>query len=432
MPSSLQPQHDLSRRDAVRLPLAACGLARARPARPGPAAIAAMFERLWLVQIDSVNILARAHYMPGFARLGPYDPALLDRAAQGMRRTLFEYWGHEASLIRLDLQPSLRWRMMRARDGRGIYAGLAAFGRERADFVASVLRQVEASGPVAARELEAAGRARGGWWGWSEGKRALEWLFWAGLVTTHSRRGFERIYDLPERVFPAVAAQPTPPTDEAQRTLIMVAAAALGVATAGDLRAYWRIGPEDAATRLRELVESGRLVPVAVEGWRQIAYLPPQSPPMGRPRASCLVSPFDPLLWERDRAERLFGFRYRIEIYTPAHLREHGYYVLPFLQGDRIVARLDLKADRQARRLLVLAAHREGSGDPDAVAAAVAEEMRLLAGWLALDTIAVADRGDLAPALAGHLGESGLPASTARSWAGRSVPNGTGRKEAKN
>jgi uncharacterized protein YcaQ len=393
----------LSARQARRLALDAVGLARPRPARPGSAALAKMFDRLGQVQIDSVNVLARAHYMPGFARLGAYAPALLDRAAYGAERRLFEYWGHEASLIRLDLQPSLRWRMARARAGTGVWGGLNRFAAAKRDFIDAVLREVEARGPTAARDLEDGGKAKGKWWGWSEGKRALEWLFWAGYVTTHSRRGFERVYDLTERVLPEVAALPTPDEATQQRRLLMVAAQALGVATASDLRAYWRIGPADASARVAELVEAGELVPARVEGWRDTAYLLGNAGPVRRPAHAAIFSPFDPLLWERDRAERLFGFRYRIEIYVPAHKREHGYYVLPFLMGDRIAARLDLKADRAERRLRVNAAHLEPGADREQTAAALAGELRLLADWLGLGDVEVEPRGDLAEALGSSL-----------------------------
>ena len=393
----------LSARQARRLALDAVGLARPRPARPGAAALAKMFDRLGQVQIDSVNVLARAHYMPGFARLGAYDPALLDRAAYGHKRQLFEYWGHEASLIRLDLQPSLRWRMARARAGTGLWGGLNRFAAARRDFIDDVLREVDARGPTAARDLANGGKAKGKWWGWSEGKRALEWLFWAGYVTTHSRRGFERVYDLTERVLPDVAALPTPDEATQQRRLLTVAARALGVATVADLRAYWRIGPADAAARVAELVEAGELAAARVEGWRDAAYLPTDAEPPRRPAHATIFSPFDPLLWERDRAERLFGFRYRIEIYVPAHKREHGYYVLPFLMGDRVAARLDLKADRAARQLLVNAAHLEPGADKVRTVAALASELRLLAEWLGLCAVAVHPRGDLAEALTAEL-----------------------------
>ena len=352
--------------------------------------MAQVLGRLGLVQIDSVNVLARAHTVPLFSRLGPYDTALLDEAAyHPRRRSLFEYWAHEASLIRLDLHPLLRWRMERA--ARGERTGSTArFGRERRAFVETVWREVEARGPLTARELTEGGAGRGSWWGWSDGKRALEWLFWAGRVTTATRRtGFERVYDLPERVLPAeVLARPTPEPAEAQRGLIRVAVRALGVATERDLRDYFRLGVEDAKARVAELVENGELLPVEVEGWRNLAYLDPGARRPRKIEARALVSPFDPLMWERHRAERLFNFRYRIEIYTPAHKREHGYHVLPFLLGETIAARLDLKADRAARRLLVQALHLEPGADPQAVGPALGEELRAAARWLSLDDIA--------------------------------------------
>jgi uncharacterized protein YcaQ len=388
---------DLSAREARRLALSASGLASARPKRSGPGTLAAVADRLSMVQIDSVNVLTRAHYMPGFSRLGAYDRTLLDRAASGKKRRLFEYWGHEAALIRIDLQPSLRWRMERARAGIGIYGGLARFGRERREAIEAALAEVEKRGPLSAGELGLSGRGAGGWWGWSDDKRAMEWLFWAGFVTTHSRRGFERVYDLTERVLPDVTARPTPPEGEAQRTLVMAAARALGVATTADLRNYWRLPVADAQARVDELVEAGELLPARVEGWRQSAYVAASIPLRApRPKAQALVSPFDPLLWERDRAERLFGFRYRIEIYTPAEKREHGYYVLPFLMGETMAARVDLKADRSGRKLVVKAAHGEPGVARGTTAAALGNELRLMAHWLDLDEVTVEPSGDLA------------------------------------
>ena len=352
------------------------------------------------MQIDSVNILARAHTVPFYSRLGPYDPGLLERAAYGRRRTLFEYWGHEASLVRLDLQPDLRWRMAEARAGIGIYGGLARFGAERMPFIEAALREVEARGPIAARELADGGRGAGSWWGWSDGKRALEWLFWAGLVTTAGRRGFERLYDLTERVLPPdVVARPTPEPAAAHRNLLRVAARALGVATEPDLRDYFRLDPVRSKAGVATLVEAGELVPVVVEGWAAPAYLDPGAAMPRRIEAAALVSPFDPLVWERARTERLFGFRYRIEIYVPAERREHGYYVLPFLFGDCIVARLDLKADRASGRLVILSCRVEPGADLEAVRPALDAELETLARWLGLGEIERRD-GRIAPVVA--------------------------------
>ncbi len=396
---------------ARRIALAAAGFRDERVEGAGPRHLRRVVDRLGLIQIDSVNVLARAHTMPFFSRLGPYDPALLDRAAYGgaRDRSLFEYWAHEASLVRLDLQPMLRWRMAEARAGRGIYTGLARFGAERRPYIDTVLREVEAGGPVTAGEL-AAGRAPArasagdgsageepmtgrlgattSWWGWSDEKRALEWLFWAGFLTTRTRRGFARVYDLTERVLPAtIISQPTPEPAEAHRALVRVAARALGIATEPDLRDYFRLDPAASKTAVSALVEAGDLLPVAVEGWTAPAYLDPGAAMPRRIEARALVSPFDPICWERARTERLFGFRYRIEIYTPAHKREHGYYVLPFILGDRIAARVDLKADRAGGRLIVQSTHVEPGGNPTEVRAALDGELAAVASWLGLHTV---------------------------------------------
>ena len=379
----------LSLGQARRVALAAQGFGEARPDLPSRRHLLKATERLNLLQIDSVNVLVRAHYMPLFSRLGAYPSDLLDDAAyHRRRRVFFEYWGHEASLIRLELHPYFRWRMERAARGEGIYGGLATFGRERPDFIRSILRQVEERGPLSAGELENGGRSQGSWWGWSDGKRALEWLFWAGLVTTATRRGFERVYDLPERVLPdAVAAAPTPSPEEAQRELLRRAARALGIASERCLRDYFRLDVADARLRLAELVEAGELLPVGVDGWREVAYLDPAARMPRRVEARALVSPFDPIVWERTRTERLFDFRYRIEIYTPAEKREFGYYCLPFILGDRIVARVDLKADRTAGRLIVHSVHPEASVAAQDIAPALAEELALMARWLGLTDI---------------------------------------------
>lgn len=386
---------------ARRIALAAQGLADPRPSTPADRrAILRLIGRLGLIQMDSVNVLVRSHYMPLFSRLGPYDPAIFDAAAYDRRRGLFEYWGHEASLLPLATQPLMRWRMERARTGDGVYSGLARFAREKPDFVAAVLDQVSRRGPISASELEEAGQRSGKWWGWNEGKRAIEVLFWSGQVTTAGRRNFERVYDLPERVFPAaVLGQPTPSEEEAQRALIMIAARAMGVATAFDLRDYFRLPVKGFEARLIELVEAGELVEVAVEGWRHPAYFHPEARVPRQAKGRALLSPFDSLVWERARTERIFGFRYRIEIYVPAHLRQDGYYVLPFLLGDRLAARVDLKAMRKEGILSVQAAHLEPGGKPDEVAGALAEELALMARWLGLERIVVVGKGDLAPAL---------------------------------
>jgi uncharacterized protein YcaQ len=390
----------LSAAEARRAALAAQGFAAGRPAEPpGTRALLAMVNRIGLIQIDSVNVLARAHYLPLFSRLGPYEREALDRAAHYAPRRLFEYWGHEASLIPVTTQPLLRWRMERA--AHEAWGGIRRIADERPELLERILEEVATRGPLRAGALEEQGpRRREPWWSWSDVKRGLEFLFWSGRLTSARRRNFERWYDLPERVLPpAVTATPTPPEDEAQRGLLRIAARALGVGTASDLRDYFRLPAADAADRIAELVEAGELVPVAVEGWRQQAYLDPGARIPRRVDAAALVGPFDSLIWERPRVERVFGFRYRIEIYVPAEQRVHGYYVLPFLLGDRLVARVDLKADRQAGTLRVQAAHAE-PGAPADTAEALHAELALLASWLGLEGVTVMDRGDLAGALA--------------------------------
>jgi uncharacterized protein YcaQ len=328
--------------------------------------------------------------------------AALDRAAWGGRRSLFEYWGHEASLIPLSTFPLLRWRMERARRGEGIYGGLARYGREHAGRVQAVLKEVERRGPVSAGDLENGGKAKGGWWGWSDGKRALEWLFWAGLVTTRTRRGFERVYDLTERVLPALAAEPAPPAAEAQRALMLIAARGCGIATERDLRDYWRLDVADARAALAALVGQGALRQVQVTGWREPAYLDPAARRPRRVGAAALLAPFDPLVWFRPRAERLFDFHYRLEIYTPEAKRVHGYYVLPFLLGERLVARIDLKAHRQDGVLQVHGVHLEPHAGAE-VMPPLAEQLGRLAGWLGLERVALSGRRPAHPDLAARL-----------------------------
>jgi uncharacterized protein YcaQ len=400
----------LSLAQARRAALAAQGFGAAREdAAPGARELLGMVRRLGLLQIDSVNVLARAHALPGFSRLGAYRQADLDRLAyDGRRRRLFEYWGHEASLLPVAIQPLMRWRMARAARGEGTYGSVVRFGARRRDLIDAVRREIADRGPLSAAQLSGAHRGEGGWWGWSDGKHALEWLFWAGEVTTATRRGaFERVYDLTDRVLPrAVLDAPTPAEADAQRALVRIAAAALGVASARCLRDYFRLGVAEARARIDELVEAGDLTAVKVEGWNETAYLWRDARIPRKLSARALLAPFDPLIWRRERAEALFGARVRLEIYTPAHKRVHGYYVLPFVLGDRIVARVDLKADRQARALLVQAAHAEPGAPPASVAGPLAAELRLMARWLGLDAIRAAPRGDLAAALGDALAQA--------------------------
>ncbi len=393
----------LTHRQALRMALAAQGLAGQRSVRPPSAArFRALADRLSVIQIDSVNVLTRTHYLPAFSRLGPYRREILEKAAWGRAPSLFEYWGHEASLLPVAIQPLLRWRMERARRG-DTWSGLARFAAERRDYIDEVLARIEGEGPLTGGDF-AEGRRKTGWWNWSDGKRALEWLFWSGFITTRTRRGFERVYDLTERVLPQrIVNLPTPSEAEAKRGLLALAAKAMGVATERDLRDYFRMGPADMVGRIDELVEEGELIAADVRGWRQPAYVHKDAVAPRRARAAALLSPFDNLIWCRERAERLFGMRVRLEIYTPAHKREHGYYVLPFLLGEKLAARVDLKADRQASVLLVQAAHLEAGADEAATAEALAKEVTAMAAWLSLDGVRVKKKGDLSAALSGFL-----------------------------
>jgi uncharacterized protein YcaQ len=393
---------------ARRLALAAQGLAGPRPeGRTDGRRLNQVLARTGLLQIDSVNVLARAHYLPLFSRLGPYPRELLERAAWGRPRRLFEYWAHVASLLPLEAHPLLRWRMARAEHGE-TWPGLSAFAGPRRTEADALLRRIEAEGPLAASDLQAP-RGPGGWWGWSEAKSALEWLFWAGLITTATRRGsFERVYDLTERVIPrAILDLPTPEPADAQRELVRRAMGSLGVATATDLRDYYRLKPDDFRPRLAELIEAGEIAPVAVAGWGHAAFIDAAVTSIPRRvQGRALLAPFDPLVWFRERTERLFGLRYRIGIYTPAHKREHGYYVLPFLLRDTLAARVDLKADREAGVLRVQSAHGEPTAPAD-TAGELARELVAMAAWLGLERVAVAGPGDLAGALHGALSGQG-------------------------
>jgi uncharacterized protein YcaQ len=375
----------LSAAEARRAALAAQGFAE--PRRADGRAVRRLFDRVGLVQIDSVNILERAHYLPGFARLGQYSRESLDRAAYRAPRRLFEYWGHEASLLPVELQPLMRWRMDRAHDEA--WGGMRRVARESPELLTRILEQVRDRGPIAARDLEQERpRRKEGWWDWSDAKRAIELLFWSGEVTSARRRNFERLYDLPERVIPReVLALPTPSPDDAQRELVRIAARSLGVAAERELRDYFRLPLAETRLRIAELAEAGELIPVAVEGWRVPAYLHADARIPRRVDARALLGPFDSLLWERDRVERVFAMRFRLEIYVPAAKRVHGYYVLPFLFGDRLAARVDLKADRQAGTLRVHAVHLEPGSPPEAEPA-LREELRLLATWLDLAHVA--------------------------------------------
>lgn len=388
---------------ARRIALAAQGFGEPRPAGPITRRhLTKVLSRIGLLQIDSVSAVVRAHYMPLFSRLGPYPMSLLEASMAGRKRLLFEYWAHEATLLPLELWPLMQWRMARARDNdpNEIYKGLARWAAENGPFIEEVFQEIRARGPISASAIEGH-KGKGGWWGWSDAKAAFEWLFWAGRITAHSRRpSFERLYDLPERTLPAsMLAAPVPSDADAHRELLRISARALGIGTAQCLRDYFRLGPNDIAGRLEELVEDGTLIPVRIQGWHRPAYLHRDARLPRRIKARALLAPFDPLVFERMRAEKLFDFRYRIEIYTPQAKRQFGYYVLPFLLNERIVARVDLRADRPKGIFRVLGAYAEPHAPPE-TAEQLMEELRLMQGWLSLERMDVTPMGDLGERLA--------------------------------
>lgn len=424
LPSPPRPER-LSLASARRVALAAQGFTRPRPAAVTSRSLTQVIERLGVVQIDSVNVFCRSHYMPFFSRLGPYDRAAVDRLANRRPRKMVEYWAHEASFVPPEVHRLLRFRMARAH--LEAWGGMVRISQESPHLLDAVRAEVAARGPVTAAEIERAltptgPRDRTAWgWNWTDAKRAVEFLFWSGEISSAGRTAqFERRYDLPERVLPpTVAAAPDLDPAQACRELVSIAARACGVATYKCLRDYFRLRPQEAKTAIAELVESGELVPVLVPGWAGPTYLHRDARVPRRVRCRALLSPFDSLVWERARTEALFRFRYRLEIYTPAERRVHGYYVLPFLSGERLVARVDLKADRGAGAarsgnerggvLRVRAAWAEadvGAGTPEhhEVAEELAAELADVALWLGLDGVVVEPRGDLAPALSARIG----------------------------
>jgi uncharacterized protein len=394
----------LSKAEARRIALAAQGFGVPKRERPVTMRdVQAVTSRLSQFQIDSINVVTRAHFMPLFSRLGPYDPGLLERAAYRPPRRLFEYWGHAASLIDVSLQPLLRFRMEAG--FRDVWTGVERVARENPDLVRFVREEVAARGPISARDLEVVEqRDRSNWgWNWSRVKTVLEWLFYTGEVTSAYRNSqFERVYDLPERIIPrSVLGMPTPTPQEAVIGLVRRAARALGIASESCLRDYFRTRVAMTRHAITTLVESGELIPVVVQAsgsrpW----YLWHEARVPRRVNARALLSPFDSMIFERARLERLFEFVYRIEIYVPEPKRVHGYYVYPFLLGDQFVARVDLKADRARGVLRVNAAWIEPGHDPYVVATELSSELKIMGEWLGLQCVEILPRGDLAPALA--------------------------------
>ncbi len=400
---------ELSNAEARSIALAAQRFGRPRRSGgPTDDDISRLAADLGAVQIDAVNVLVRSHYLPFYSRLGPYDLRIVDRLAY-QDRAVFEYWGHAASLLPVELHPALRWRMAGHAASKHWLAFQTRIEGERPGYLRAVEREIADRGPLAYTELTDPARREKVptkyaessllWYRWSDGKTALEGLFDAGRLAVADRRGFERRYDLAERVIPAaVRSAPTLAEDAAQRVLVLAAARALGVAVLRDLADYFRIPVAATRARVRELVDSGELQQVRVAGWKQPGYLcaTVDSKPV---RARALISPFDSLIWERGRTERLFGFTQVFELYVKAAQRRYGYYVLPFLLGDQLVARVDLKADRGTRKLMVLGAFAEAGVSAAEVSRELSAELRDMTVWLGLDKIDIADRGDLAASL---------------------------------
>jgi hypothetical protein len=392
---------DLSASEARRIALAAQGFDRPRPrGRVDVRHLRRVVNQLGLLQIDYVNVLVPAQYQVPFSRLGPYERARLDDLIY-RRREFTEHWAHEASIVPMSAWPLLRYR----RESHKVRPhGFDGFLQRDPVYTRQVVREIRARGPLTAAELpspSASDRRLPGAWLGTVPRAVLEAHFGRGTLAIADRRpDFGRVFDLSERVVPAELRHRRVPTGEAQRMLLRLAARAHGVATGGDLADYYRMPVGMARPRLRELVEAGTLRPVTVEGWRQPAYLDSGARCPRKVEATALLSPFDPVVWHRPRAARLFGFDYRLEIWVPATKRKWGYYVLPFLLGDTIVARVDLKADRPGQRLVVRAAYREPGTDTTVTAAALAGELRVMAGWLGLDVVSVERRGSFARDLA--------------------------------
>ena len=386
---------------ARRIALGAQGFTMSRPSgRIDVRHFRRVMSRIGLLQLDSVNVLERSHYVPMFSRLGPYDRAAFDRwtARSG---ELFEYWGHEASLIPVNLHSAFRWRMAEMKP----WGSVRRLIEDRPGYIEGVLDEVADRGPLTVSDLEDPGDRGGPWWGYAPGKQALEWLFASGRITATRTGTFGRLYDLPERVVPSWALdEPALDRISAFRRLLVDAALHHGVGTAADLADYHRLHVPTARGVLADLASEGIIEEVEVVGWRHRAYLHPEARLPRQASGTALLSPFDSLVWNRDRVERIFGFRYRIEIYVPKDDRQFGYYVLPFLLDGELVARVDLKADRKGSRLVVKAAHLEPGREASHVVNALSTEIRRMADWLGLDGVGIVERGDLAGALRSHMG----------------------------
>jgi uncharacterized protein YcaQ len=388
----------LSIGQARRIALGAQGFADPRPAgRIDRRHFRRVIDRIGLLQLDSVNVLQRSHYLPMWSRLGPYSTELLDKYTAHSGE-MFEYWGHVASLLPVELHRLLRWRMQAVQPGPRTRAVI----EQHPDYLDSVLAEITAHGPLTVSDLSDPGTRTGPWWGHGKGKVALDWLFARGDITAYRNGNFVRIYDLPQRVIaPQHLDGPTPTREEAYRELLLLSAKHHGVGTAADLGDYYRLHMPTVRPLLSAMVADGELDEVRVEGWTQPAYMHPDAKLPRRILAAALLSPFDPVVWERDRTERLFDFFYRIEIYVPKPQRIYGYYVLPFLMNDRLVGRVDIKADRTNGVLVARGSYCEETVDPEEVAARLSPELRAMGNWLGLGEVVVHANGNLASFLSG-------------------------------
>lgn len=392
----------VSAASARRIALAAQGFARPRPASVGTRQLNTLIDRIGLLQLDSVNVFERSHYMPVFARLGHYDKAALDALTFSRGGRYVEYWAHEAAVIPVETWPLMRWRMQQYREKHA--NDMTAWAHANGPMIEWLKAELADKGPLPASAIEHDANKRSGpWWGWSDVKIGLEVLFRWGELVSAGRTRFERSYALPEQVLPDAVIHRHVPRDEAQRLLVQHAASAHGIGTATDFADYFRMSRVDTVAAVNSLVDEGVLLPVTVPSWKHQAWLHRDAHMPRRISAGALLSPFDPVVWDRKRAERLFDFHYRIEIYTPAPKRVFGYYSLPILLDDTVVGRIDLKNDRQAGVLRVQSAWHEEGISPAAVAERVAPLVRSAASWQGLSDITVNDWGTLAAPLAAQL-----------------------------
>ncbi len=391
---------EISARDARRISLQAQGFSD--PIKKGPVGsrdFKRAMTKMNVIQLDSVQAVCRSHYLPMYSRLGVYEQEDLDQWLWHSDKT-FETWAHEASVVQVELEPSLRWMKRQARKG-AIWAGLHKMAKQKSGYIAGVLAEVQQNGPINSASLRDPRPRKGQWWdGRSDGTRALDWLFRTGEVGIRRTPNFNRMYESFSNVIPEkIRHEITPVDEEAHRNLLEIAARSHGIGTASDLSDYFRMKLSDMRPRLEELVEDKKLLIGQVQGWEEPAYLHPRFRNASPVKARTLLSPFDPVVWCRPRVERIFDFKYRLEIYVPAPKRQFGYYVLPFLLGDQLVGRVDLKADRSSSKLIIQGSFVEKKVNPDRVAQQLSVELNRLRKFLGLNEVVIRRRGNLSTKL---------------------------------